>query len=261
MDRSFLDFPTPFGMAHRGGGNSAPENTVGAFSHAVDLGYRYLETDVLPTADGVLVAFHDDDLERVTGLQGRISDYRWAELSEVRIEGIHGIPRLDALFELFPDARFNVDPKADDAVDLLVEVIRANDAVDRVCIGSFSEDRVKRARAAFGSRLCTSPGPLGLVQTFTAALLWPRWQPPYGCVQMPTRRYGVPLTGRWLIRRLQRLGLQVHYWTINTEAEMIDLLDRGADAIITDETELLKRVLEDRGQWVASSGDQPRESP
>ena len=58
--------PIPF--AHRGGACESPENTLAAFSHAVSLGYRYLETDVHATRDGVLMAFHDDDLSRTCGV-------------------------------------------------------------------------------------------------------------------------------------------------------------------------------------------------
>jgi glycerophosphoryl diester phosphodiesterase len=249
MAWSFLDVDPPFGFAHRGGNGPAPENTVAAFSRATELGYRYLETDVHRTADGVLVAFHDDELERVAGLPGQISDYGWDRLSEVRLDGEHPIPRLTDLLEAFPDARFNIDPKADDAVDPLIEIIRSFDAVSRVCIGSFSDSRIERVQTAFGPELCTSPGPKGVVKVLIAAILGLPWKPPYACVQIPVANYRIPLDSAWLIGRVQKLGLQVHYWTINDRSEMIRLLDRGADAIITDETEVLKQVLEERGQW------------
>ncbi|MEM9654029.1 MAG: glycerophosphodiester phosphodiesterase [Actinomycetota bacterium] len=247
MAWSFLDVETPFGFAHRGGNGPAPENTLAAFARATELGYRYLETDVHRTADGVLVAFHDDGLERVAGLPGRISDYDWDRLSEVRLDGEHSIPRLVDLLETFPDARFNIDPKADDAVDPLIQIIRDFNALPRVCIGSFSEGRIGRVRAALGAELCTSPGPLGVVKVLIAAILGLPWTPPYGCLQIPTANYGVPFDSAWLIGRVKRLGIQVHFWTINDEAEMHRLFDRGADALITDEIELLNQVLRERG--------------
>jgi glycerophosphoryl diester phosphodiesterase len=245
MKWSYLDVETPFGMAHRGGSGPAPENTEAAFANAQRLGYLHLETDVHRSADGVLVAFHDGELDRVGGRGGRIAELTWDELSTIDIGDGHHIPRLEDLLDAFPDARFNIDPKADDAVDLLIEAIRSRDAVDRVCIGSFSEARISRVRAALGPRLCTSPGPGGMVKVLLAALFWPRWRPPYGCLQIPPRSRGLSLSSRWLIDRFHRLGLQVHYWTINDRDEMVRLIDRGADAIISDEIEVLNEVLEE----------------
>lgn len=247
MTWTYLDGAPPYGFAHRGGQGPAPENTVGAFSRAVELGYRYLETDVHTTADGQLVAFHDDDLERVAGLAGRISDHSWNELSEIDLGDGHRIPRLTDLLQSFPEARFNIDPKSDDAVQPLVEIVADHDAVDRVCIGSFSDDRIQQAQQALGPRLCTSPGPKGAMKVMAAAWLGLRWNPPFGCVQIPVAGRGVRLDSATLIRRIQSLGMQVHFWTINDADEMNRLLDRGADAIITDEIELLKEVLIARG--------------
>lgn len=246
MTWAYLDVELPFGMAHRGGNGTAPENTAAAFANARSLGYVHLETDVHRSADGVLVAFHDGELGRVADRSGQIAELTWDELSEIDLGGGNRIPRMSDLFEAFPDARFNIDPKADDAVDLLVDAIRSHDAIDRVCIGSFSERRVARCRDALGSNLCTSPGPTGLGRVLAAARLRPTWQPPYGCVQIPPKANGIPLSSPSLIGRLHRMGLQVHYWTINDRDEMVRLLDNGADAIISDEIELLRDVLAER---------------
>lgn len=246
MGWPYLDVETPYGLAHRGGRGPAPENTAAAFANAIELGYVHLETDVHRTADGELVAFHDGELGRVAGRSGRIADLTWAELSEIDLGDGHRIPRLVDLLDAFPAARFNIDPKADDAVEPLIEVIRSRDAVDRVCVGAFSESRVARVREALGPRLCTSPGPGGMAKVLLAAVLPSSWRLPYGCLQIPPRAGGLSLSSRWLIARFHRLGLQVHYWTINERDEMIRLLDNGADAIVTDEIELLREVLAER---------------
>ena len=70
VQRSFLERSTAIAFAHRGGGGEAPENTLPAFEAAVAMGYRYLETDVHLTNDGVLLAFHDSSLERLTDRAG-----------------------------------------------------------------------------------------------------------------------------------------------------------------------------------------------
>ena len=54
---------------------------------------------------------------------------------------------------------------------------------------------------------------------------------------------------REFIRRSHRLGLQVHVWTLNTRAAIVRALDLGADGVMTDEVELLRDILTERGQW------------
>jgi glycerophosphoryl diester phosphodiesterase len=155
----FLEHDGPLAIAHRGGALDGRENSMAAFARAVELGYRYLETDVHVTADDVLVAFHDDRLDRVTDRPGEIGSLTWREVRAARIGGTDPIPLFAEVLASWPDVRINVDPKSDHAVGPLVRTIRAAGALDRVCIGSFSDHRLRRARAALGPRLCTSMGP------------------------------------------------------------------------------------------------------
>ena len=101
----------------------APLRPPAAFTHAVALGYRYLETDVHATRDGMLLAFHDAALDRVTGTAGRIADLTYDDVRSARIGGREEIPTLASLFEAFPHARFNVDLKSDAAIEPLVDLI------------------------------------------------------------------------------------------------------------------------------------------
>jgi glycerophosphoryl diester phosphodiesterase len=247
---AYLDDDVPHGFAHRGGNEAAPENTVAAFQHAVDLGYRYLETDVQPTRDGTLVAFHDSGLERVAGLPGTIGDHDWATLAAIDLDDGTGIPTMDELFTTFPNARFNIDPKSDSSVMPLGDLITAHDAVDRVCIGSFRDNRISELRERLGAGLCTSPGPRGLAQLIAASrgTMKRSGNRGHGAVQIPAKFGPVPLTRRQ-VERFKGLDLQVHVWTINDEQEMRRLLDLGVDAVMTDKTTVLKRVMVDRGEW------------
>src|SRR4051794_30070403 len=129
-----------------------------AFARAAALGYRYFETDAHLTADGVVVAFHDDVLDRVSDATGVIGDLPWADLAQVRVGG-HSIPRMDELLETFPDIRVNIDPKHDPVVEPLAELLLAMGAVERVGIGSFSDRRLAALRQRCGPGLCTSLGP------------------------------------------------------------------------------------------------------
>jgi glycerophosphoryl diester phosphodiesterase len=72
---------TPDIVAHRGWAACYPENSLAALEAAVWLGLRHLEFDVQLTADGVPVLFHDLDLKRITGREGRVVDIPWAELA------------------------------------------------------------------------------------------------------------------------------------------------------------------------------------
>ncbi len=245
----FLDHPAPIPFAHRGGASEAPENTLPAFEHAVNLGFRYLETDVHVTADGVLVAFHDDKLDRVTDRTGVISELTWSEVSRARVDGREPIPLLEDVLGAWPDVRVNIDPKADDSVDPLIEVIRRTDSLHRVCIGSFSDERIARARAALGPDLCTGMGPeelIGLIKAFEGEDVQFSSQ----AAQIPpTDPKGRPLATPELVETAHRFGIAVHVWTIDDADEMHALLDIGVDGIMTDRPAVLREVYEQRGIW------------
>jgi glycerophosphoryl diester phosphodiesterase len=241
----FFDWPGPIAMAHRGGASEAPENTLPAFQRAVDLGYRYLETDVHATADGVVVAFHDDDLTRTCGRRGRIRDLRWSELSTVRVRGAAPIPRLDELLEAFPDVRFNIDCKTDRVVGPLGDDLTRCDALGRVCVGSFSDRRLLRMRRRFGQQLCTSAGPVEI-----SMLRFTHLAPPGPlAAQVPVRIRGVTVITRRFVAACHRRGIEVHAWTIDDPDEMERLLDLGVDGLMTDVPATLKDVLSRRGEW------------
>src|SRR6516164_7998388 len=150
MATAFLDAPGPLAFAHRGGAAHAPENSWRAFEHAVGLGYRYLETDLQATADGVLVAFHDRTLTRVCGQGGQVRQLTHAELAAARIDGTEPIPVLEDLLAAWPDVRFNLDVKDVPAIAPLPEVLRRTNAWDRVCVVSFSASRLRATRQALG---------------------------------------------------------------------------------------------------------------
>ncbi|MCZ7413224.1 MULTISPECIES: glycerophosphodiester phosphodiesterase [unclassified Streptomyces] len=246
----YFDHPRPFAFAHRGGTAGGLENTEHAFRRAVDLGYRYLETDVHATSDGRLVAFHDDTLDRVTDARGRIAELPWAEVSRARVAGREPVPLFEDLLRAFPAARWNVDVKAEGALRPLLRVLDEQDAWDRVCVGSFSEGRVARARRLAGARLATSLGTGGVL-----ALRLRSWRLPARlrggalAAQVPVRQAGVPVVDRAFVRCAHRIGLQVHVWTVNEAERMRALLDLGVDGIMTDHVELLREVLEERGAW------------
>ncbi len=249
MPPGFLDLPRPHAFAHRGGAAQLfPENTWRAFEHAVRLGYPYLETDVHATADGVLVAFHDRTLDRVTDLSGRIAQLPYRRVAAARIGGTDPIPLFEDLLTTWPGIRFNVDIKDAPAVRPLADVLDRTAAWDRVCVTSFSARRLAAARQALPRPVCMSTSPVGIG---AIRLGVPRQIVAARCARLSVRCTQVPIriaTGPYL-RRAHAAGLAVHVWTVNDRSTMIRLLDLGADGIMTDETDLLRELLLARGQW------------
>jgi len=246
----YLDHVGPIAMAHRGGAkhpdNIGYENSLHAFQNAVDLGYTYLETDLHATSDGVVIAFHDDKLDRVTDRTGVVAELPWSEVSKAKINGHEPIPRLDELLEHFPDVRFNLDIKAEGGLEPAARVLKAANAVERVCVSSFSQSRVRRIRKLLGPRLCTGYGEFEIV----LIRFLPFAVPSAGaCLQIPQAYGPLRVLTPGLIRRAHARGKQVHVWTVDDPAEMRRLLDAGVDGIITDRTDLLRDVLRERGQW------------
>lgn len=252
-----LDHPgSVLAFAHRGGAFHPEieglENTMAAFQHAFDLDYRYLETDVHVTRDGTLLAFHDAVLDRVTRSMGSIAELDTSEVAEALIGGREQIPTMTALFEQFPDANFNIDIKSDAAVRPLADLVVAMNAYDRVCVGSFTERRVRRFRTEVGRQVATAASPRDVVlfrllagKRLTGAVTGGR----SAALQIPHRYGRLRVVTPGLISRAHALGVHIHVWTIDELDEMHELLDMGVDGLMTDRTDLLRDVLIERGQW------------
>ena len=226
------------------------------------LGYRYLETDVHRTRDGVLVAFHDARLDRVTDRTGAIAELSIAEVEAAdaghafspdggqsfpcRGGGVR-VPRLEELLRRWPAVHFNIDPKADDSVDALVGLVERLDAWDRVGFGAFSDRRLRRLRERSGGRACTSMGPGAVAVARLSAALERIPRLGADCIQVPIRAGRVPIVTARFVGAAHRAALPVHVWTVNDEATMHRLLDLGVDGIMTDRLDVLRDVFASRG--------------
>ena len=259
----FLDHPRPIAFAHRGGAAHAPENSWTAFEHAIKLGYAYLETDARATSDGMLVAFHDRTLDRVTDASGPISAMPYRDVAVLRVAGSEPIPLIEDLLGTWPDARFNIDLKDEPGIALLSGVLSRTGAWDRVCVTSFSGRRLRGARRLLDRPVCmaTSPAAVAAVRCVIGTgshgpqiLLLARRLSRWGvrCAQVPGR-----VASAAFVRRAHAVGLDVHVWTINDRAEMARFLDLGADGIMTDDVTALRDVLIERDQWHPRGSQRP----
>ena len=255
MSHPFLETQFPIAFAHRGGASDAPENTMPAFAKAIELGYTYLETDVHATRDGVLLAFHDDDLLRTCGVAGKISELDYSEVRNARVNGTERIPLLQDIFDAWPQARINIDCKSDAALQPLIDALRAPQVLNKVCVGSFSDKRLSVLRETFGPSLCSSLGPkqvallrirswIGVVKPFEGAL----------AAQIPLKQGPITLTDKRLVDDAHSAGLQVHVWTIDEPDEMEHLLELGVDGIMTDRPLVLKQILQKKDLWYSPIG-------
>lgn len=257
---AYLDHPGPIPLAHRGFDLAGLENSMQAFQAAIDLGYRYLETDVHATSDGQVVAFHDDTLDRTTDRTGEIARLPWADVARARIGGTEGVPLLEELLHAWPEARLNIDIKAEPAVGPLVRVIERARAHDRVCVTSFSDRRRRGALGRLTRPVATSAGQ-GASACFRLAALSP---PASGLrprlvgaalrgvdgLQVPVTFRGIPVVTAGTVAAAHEAGRFVHVWTVNDAPQMHRLLDLGVDGLVSDRADLLKQVLMERGQWV-----------
>ncbi len=117
-------------IAHRAGGNEAPENTVAGIEKAWELGAYGCEIDIQRTADGFYVVLHDSSFKRVAGDNGKPENMTLNQVKKLRVEG-EPIPTFEEMLEasrgkvvLFTELKGSTADKqmADDAVQIVKEM-------------------------------------------------------------------------------------------------------------------------------------------
>ena len=255
----YLSPAPPRVLAHRGlvtahdATLGVVENSFAAVAGAHAAGVEYVESDCHLTADGVVVLFHDDDLDRVAGDPRKISDVRLPELEELMADR-GGLVTLPQALEAFPDVRFNLDVKAEAAAEPVGRLIAPHAA--RVLVTSFSDDRRRVALAAAvtaGASLppATSPGSATVGRLVAAQALGLRRRVErllggLDALQIPERQGPIRVVTRGLVRAAHAAGVEVHVWTVNDPADMERLLDLGVDGLVTDRADLALAVVNGR---------------
>jgi glycerophosphoryl diester phosphodiesterase len=235
------------------------------FQEVYDLGFRHMETDLHLTSDGVLVCFHDPDVDRTTNGTGGVATMTLAELKALdagyrhaesgsypfRGQGI-SVPTLDELLSAFPDASLVLDMKAIGLAEPLAELVGRLGVGERLIVGSFSDERLKVFRNLTGGQVATSTGPIAARMWVLSSRVGRGGGGDADALQVPSQLRGVRVVDEKLVRAGHEAGLQVHVWTINDRDEMVRLLDLGVDGLITDRPNVLKDVLIGRGEWGVS---------
>jgi glycerophosphoryl diester phosphodiesterase len=249
------------GFAHRGGAALWPENTLHAFQGAIDLGIRYIETDLHLTRDGVVVCIHDARVDRTTDGVGLVRDLDLAELRALdagyrftpdgqsfpfRGKG-HRVPMLVELLDLGAYVNAEIKQREPAMEQAVWRVIAEHDVRDRVLIAAAHDPLGERFRAVRRSHVPTSAGIRGVLRFMLGVRS--RWHARYAfeALQIPETYRGIRVLDRALIRDAHERGIAVHVWTIDDEAKMHALYDLGVDGVMTDRPDVLTRVMRERG--------------
>ena len=246
MHPFFRDFNF-YGFVHRGGDEVETENTLEAFEYSSDLGFIYIETDVQSTKDGHIVIFHDSTLERMACINKRISDLKLEEVKKIELINGGRIPQLYEALDSFPDLRFNIDIKTEDALENTIEIIKEMKCFHRICLASFSSSRLKRIRELAGKEACTSSGQMDTFKLMCKSFGIAFKINSADCAQIPIKQWGVPILTERFLREAKRNNKLVHVWTIDDKEEMFKLIDFGVDGIMTDKPSILKQAMIERG--------------
>ena len=253
--------PRPLVIAHQGGEEVWPSNTMVAYEQAVALGVDMLEMDLHATADGKLVLMHDETVDRTTDGTGKIEEMTLAEFKALdggyywsnddgqthpfRGQGITPAS-LDEVFGAF-DMPMNIEIKLVElqpVAELFCQAIRDYSMEDKVLVASFHQDAMGQFRALC-PEVTTSLAQNEVINFFVRHKLLQggTYSPPGGAVQVPEKRSGLTILTKGFVEDAHSRGMDVHAWTINEVEDMQHMIDLGVDEIITDRPDLLMELL------------------
>ncbi|HEY6665893.1 MAG TPA: glycerophosphodiester phosphodiesterase [Propionibacteriaceae bacterium] len=259
--------PTPRGwpinFAHRGGAKVVPENTIEGFREGFALGGGVVECDVHASAEGTIVVIHDAVVDRTTDGSGPVAEKTVPELQSLdagyrfsddggltfpwRARGVK-IPTLEALYQAFPEAPFNIEIKGrrSGIEEAVFRHIEAAAAMERTLVVSDSRGTISRFRKVSQGKVATASSTVELLIYWILHVLHlgALYDPPFQALQPPEKYKGVlPVVTRRFVRKAHDRGLRVDVWTIDDEPAMRRLLSFGVDGIMTDRPNLLTGVL------------------
>jgi len=270
QQKSFFDHERPLVIAHQGGELLAPSNTMTAFTKAAEMGVDVLETDIHITKDGHLVTIHDPSVNRTTNGKGNVADLTLAEIQALdagyhfkdlegnysfRGKGVY-IPSVEELFQNFKDIKIEIEIKDDNPPERIEEIasklwnlIEKYQMEEKILIGSFDQDILETFEKNAKGRTAISAGKQE-VKKFVVThkfLLRNLYVPKVDAFQIPVKDSGFDLTDQRLIDGAHRLGMDIHYWTIDDPKTMEKLIEAGADGILTNRPDLLLQLLKEKG--------------
>ena len=255
-----------YNIAHRGGAALAPEETLEAFAKSEEAGADMFEYDVHITKDGHLIASHDATVDRITTGTGYINDLTLTEIKELdageKFVDVNGespykgqgvqLATVEEIFLLFPHKRAVIELKDTNRPELyeamnqeIWRLIQQYNMEDKVIIASFDHKINQRFKEISNGQVAIGAGESEATSYLTKMILRLNGiaHTDAQAFQLPTTQHGLDLTQKNIINGSRQHGLDVYYWTINDEGTMRDLIAKGVDGIMTDNPELLEKVL------------------
>jgi glycerophosphoryl diester phosphodiesterase len=242
----FFTSDRPLVFAHRGGAALAPENTLAAFDNGVALGADGLELDVRLSRDGVVVVHHDARLDRTTGLTGNLADRTAGELADA------GVPSLATVLHRHRGVRVIIEIKVNSRrlAAAVVETVRAANAIERCCLGSFALRALTAARRLAPAIATSAAREEVRWALYRSWVRWPARSVAYAGYQIPEYSGATRIVSPRFVRAAHDAGLGVQVWTVDTAADAERLLSWGVDALITDRPDLLVPLVKTRAARV-----------
>jgi len=235
-------------LGHRGASQDAPENTLAAFQLALAQGADGVELDARLCGSGEVVVFHDESLERLTGVRGRVADTPWPALARLEVragpEGAKAgrIPLLAEVLEALPrSALVNVELKSEDLAGTAVAaaagtVLAAGRHEDHVVVSSFDPRCLVRLALAYPK--------------LRRGLLLDPDRPPWFQRTVLLRLVGrdavhpeAAHTSEADVRRWHAAGREVSVWTVDDPEVARRLRAWGVDTCITNRPGVLRAAL------------------
>ena len=229
------------GLSHRGNSKKFIENSFEAFNSVIQMGYRYIETDLRMTLDKEVIAFHDADLKRLFNLDLQVKNLTFNEIANLFKEKNCNLLTLKDALRKFPRIHFNIDLKVEEVIQDSIKVVADLNAFDRVCFASFHSSRTRKVlRHNQNAIISMGMKDVALFKFFNLN------DKNIKIIQIPLKWKGIKILTRNLIKKANISNLLVHVWTINDRKTINNLIDLGVNGIVTDEPELLMEIMKER---------------
>ena len=135
-------------IGHRGAAGHAPENTLAAIQRGIDLGADFVEIDVRRTADGVLVALHDETVDRTTNGRGRVDRLSIQDLKTLDAGNGEYIPTVEEVLEVAAGRTgLMLELKVKGVAQKTVKAVQEAGFKEPVIYASFQHDELTNVRS------------------------------------------------------------------------------------------------------------------